>query len=167
MSGVEVYVVVSFSFILGTILGALFYNCVRGGRSVGPALAPVKAASPFRTAFCAAATFDPPVSSKELPNMAAWRRLRMPPADVHAVACRPYPAEEEMVAPVRRRARGSGRLGVIDAQTAQEILLRYFDTPTPALPRPAANAGQPGKLLRMPAARALTPVHFEPHSRAS
>ena len=99
--------------------------------------------------------------------MAAWRRLHTLPAQVHVAACRPHPAEEEMIAPVRRHARGAGRVGVIDAQTAQEILLRYFDTPMPALPRPAANAGQPGKLIRMPAARALTPVHFEPHSRAS
>ncbi len=72
-----------------------------------------------------------------------------------------------MIAPVRRRARGTGRLGVIDAQTAQDILLRYFDTPIPALPRPAVNAVQSGKLIRMPAARVSTPVQIVPHSRAS
>jgi hypothetical protein len=167
MSGAEVYILLSFSFVLGAILGALFYNCVRGVPSVGPALAPVKPASPSRAFLQSAATFDPPVSSKELPNLAVWRRLHAPSALAHFVALRSQPAEAEMVAPVRRRARGTGRLGVIDAQTAQDILSRYFDTPMPALPRPAANAAQPGKLIRMPAARASTPVHIVPHSRAS
>jgi hypothetical protein len=167
MSGEEVYIVVSSSFVLGAILGALFYNCVRSVRTDSPALAPVKAVSPLRAALFSAATYDPPVCSKLLPDLSAWRRLHTPPAHAHVVACRPHPAEEEMVAPVRRRARGTGRLGVIDAQTAQDILLRYFDTPVPALPRPAANAVQPGKLIRMPAARASTPVQIVPHSRAS
>ena len=167
MSGLVVYILLSFGFILGAILGALIYNCVRGVPSVGPALAPVKAASPFRAFLQSAATFDPPVSSKELPNLAVWRRLHTPPVHAHVVACRPHPAEAEMVAPVRRHARGTGRLRVIDAQTTQDILLRYFDTPMPALPRPAGNAAQAGKFIRMPAARASTPVHVVPHSRAS
>ena len=67
MSGIEVYIVVGFSFILGTILGALLYNCVRGLRAGSPALAPVKAASTFAGAFCVAATADLPVSSQESP----------------------------------------------------------------------------------------------------
>jgi hypothetical protein len=100
MSGIEVYIVVGFSFILGTILGALLYNCVRGLRAGSPALAPVKAASTFAGAFCVAATADLPVSSQEPPNMAAWRRLAAPSA----------------LAP--RFARGAGLLGAIDAQTA-------------------------------------------------
>jgi hypothetical protein len=167
MSGIEVYIVVSSSFVLGAILGAFFYNCVRGVRAGGPALAPVKAVSPLRAALFSAATYDPPVCSKLLPDLSAWRRLHTPPVPVHIVAWRLHPAEEEMIAPVRRRAHGTGRLGVIDAQTAKDILLRYFDTPMPALPRPATSAVQPGKLIRMPAARASTPVHIVPHSRAS
>jgi hypothetical protein len=167
MSGIEVYIVVSSSFVLGAILGAIFYNCVRSVRTASPALAPVKAVLPLRTALWSAATYDPPVCSKLLPDLSAWRRLHTPPVPVHIVAWRLHPAEEEMIAPVRRHARGAGRVGVIDAQTAQDILVRYFDTPIPALPGPAVNAVQRGKLIRMPAARASTPVHIVPHSRAS
>jgi hypothetical protein len=168
MNGAALCILASFSLVLGAILGALLYNRVRGGRAAGgPAEAPVIRASPFPAALCVVAAFDPPVSSHNLFNLAAWRRLDRHPALAHLVACHPDPAQSEMVAPVRRLARGTGRLGAINAPVAQEIVLRHFGVSMNSMPRPAANAAQPGKLIRMQAARASTPVHVEPHSRAS
>ena len=155
MSGVEVHIVVSLNSVLGAILGALFCSSGRGGRAGDPALAPVKPASPSSPALYTAADYDPPVSSKELPNMAAWRRLDRPQTLAHHLARGPRPAGTEMVAPVRRRARGTDRPPAIDARMAQEIVLRHLGVSMNPMPRPAAaGADQPGKLLHMPTAHA-------------
>jgi len=123
---------------------------------LAPALAaPARAVSPVATVPFPGAGYDPPVSSKELPNMAAWRRLDRPQTLAHHLARGPRPAGTEMVAPVRRRARGTDRPPAIDARMAQEIVLRHLGVSMNPMPRPAAaGADQPGKLLHMPTAHA-------------
>ncbi len=126
------------------------------GVAGGPAPTPAAPApgDPFGRA-----AYDPPVSSKELPNMAGWRRLDRPQAPAHLAARHPWPAQAEIVAPVRRHVRGTERPAAIDAQLAQEIVLRHFGVSMNPLPRPAdAGADQPGRLLRMPTTHAGEPA---------
>ncbi|MGD0578464.1 MAG: hypothetical protein ABSC08_06000 [Bryobacteraceae bacterium] len=208
MVGGELQVIVSFSLVLGAILGALVCSYVRAGRNrlvpseaafqvclelrqklellqqslqadnlhtphpirmealAGMASGPAPArASSGLAALCAAADFDPPVSSKDLPNVAAWRRVEKPQTLAHHVSRLPRPAETELVAPVRRRNRAAGHPGAIDAQLAQELVLRHFGVAVDPLPQPAA-AGQSGKVLRMPAARIDAPARDERQSLA-
>jgi hypothetical protein len=122
---------------------------------------------PARAALPAGVEYDPPVSSKNLPNLAAWRRIEKPQALAHHVARGPRPGETELVAPVRRRTRGTDRPAAIDARIAQEIVLRHFGVPMNPMPGPVATVGdQTGKLLRMPVSHAGEPPCDERRSFA-
>jgi hypothetical protein len=122
---------------------------------------------PARAALPAGAEYDPPVSSKELPNLAAWRRIEKPQGLAHHVARGPRPGETELVAPVRRRTHGTDRPAAIDARIAQEIVLRHFGVPMNPMPGPVATVGdQTGKLLRMPVSHAGEPPCDERRSFA-
>jgi hypothetical protein len=123
-------------------------------------------AAPARAALQAAVDYDPPVSSKELPNLAAWRRIEKPQALAHHAGGRPQPQATELVAPVRRRIRGTERPAAIDARMAQEIVLRHFGVAMKPLPGPAAGPDQPGKLIHMPVSHAGEPPCDERRSFA-
>jgi len=123
--------------------------------------------APARAVPPAAVGFDPPVSSKEPPNMAAWRRLDKQRIVAHHVSRCPRSDESELVAPVRRRTRGTERPVAVDARIAQEIVMRHFGVSMNPIPRPVAvGADQPGKLLRMPVAHVGEPPYDERRSFA-
>src|ERR1039458_3619130 len=95
--------------------------------------------------------YDPPVSSKDLPDMMAWHRIERSRDPAHHASRCPRPEEAALVAPVRRRSRGTERPAAINARIAQEIVLRHFGVAMNPLPGPAAaRADLTGKLLRMP-----------------
>jgi len=122
---------------------------------------------PARAALPAGVEYDPPVSSKNLPNLAAWRRIEKPQALAHHVARSPRPGETELVAPVRRRTRGADRPAAIDARIAQEIVLRHFGVAmNPLSGSAAASADLTGKLLRMPVSHVGEPPCDERRSFA-
>ena len=107
------------------------------------------------------------MSSKNLPNLAAWRRIEKPQALAHHVARSPRPGETELVAPVRRRTRGADRPAAIDARIAQEIVLRHFGVAmNPLSGSAAASADLTGKLLRMPVSHVGEPPCDERRSFA-
>lgn len=206
MFSAELQIAVSFSLVLGAILGALLCSYMRIGRNrllpgeaafqaclelreklemlqqalqadvscathptrtaapagVAGRLAPV---APARAALPAAVDYDPPVSSKELPDMATWRRIERPQPRAHHVSRGLRSEEPEMVTPVRRRTRGMERSAAVDARMAQEIVLRHFGVSVHPIPRPAAS-DQPGKLLHMPVAHVGEPPCDERRSFA-
>src|ERR1039458_245295 len=95
-------------------------------------------AAPARAALPAAVEYDPPVSSKDLPDMMAWHRIERSRAPAHHASRCPRPEEAALVAPVRRRSRGTERPAAINARIAQEIVLRHFGVAMNPLPGPAA-----------------------------
>lgn len=111
-------------------------------------------ASPSGAATLAEAVDEPVSSTRNPPNLAAWRRLERPSAPAQAIARHAWPAETEIVAPVRRRPRTAERPAAIDARTAQEIVLRHFGVSVAPMPHPAvaAGAGQSDKVIPMPPA---------------
>jgi hypothetical protein len=124
-------------------------------------------AAPARAALPAAVQYDPPVSSKDLPDMVAWHRIERPRAPAHHASRCPRPEEAALVAPVRRRSRGTVRPAAIDARIAQEIVLRHFGVAMNPLPGPAAaRADLTGKLLRMPVSHVGEPPCDERRSFA-
>jgi hypothetical protein len=107
------------------------------------------------------------VSSKDLPDMVAWHRIERPRAPAHHASRCPRPEEAALVAPVRRRSRGTVRPAAIDARIAQEIVLRHFGVAMNPLPGPAAaRADLTGKLLRMPVSHVGEPPCDERRSFA-
>ena len=115
---------------------------------------------PSLAALAAAVEYDPPVTSKDLPNVAAWRRLDKPRNLAHHVSRHVQPAAENIVAPVRRKNRPVGHQAAIDSRTAEEIVMRHFGVCMDPLPLPmGGSAGLANNVLRMPAARAEAPGH--------
>src|ERR1039458_7025362 len=124
-------------------------------------------AAPARAALPAAVEYDPPVSSKDLPDMMAWHRIERSRAPAHHASRCPRPEEAALVAPVRRRSRGTERPAAINARIAQEIVLRHFGVAMNPLPGPAAaRADLTGKLLRMPVSHVGEPPCDEQSSFA-